>query len=247
MIDLIRTEIIKMKRSNIWISVVIIPMISILFGSGNYYLNKGILQNQWYSLWTQVSLFYGLFFYTITIAITASYSWRMEHKDNNWNRILALPYTYSQLIISKLISVAIVSLCIQTVFIVFYYITGKFVFRFQTGFPMETFIWIGVSWFVSISICSLQSFISMKIKSFSIPVGIALFLCFIGMGFYLFQGLGENLVYLSPNSLLMIGMSSNTTEILTILEYTKVIISTIVFATFFVFLSVRSMKKIRSM
>lgn len=245
--NLIKTEFIKLKKSNVWTSVAVIPMISILFGSGNYYMNREILQNQWYSLWTQVSLFYGFFFYAIILAITASYSWRMEHKDNNWNRILALPYTYSQLIISKFISISIVSLFIQSIFVVFYYITGKFIFQFQTGFPYEVFLWAGISWIISIAICTMQSFISMKIKSFSIPVGIALFLCFVGIGFYIFNeiGLGENLAYFSPNSLLIVGMSSNKSEILKVLEYIKMIVSTIFFTIFFTLLSIRSIKKMR--
>lgn len=246
MINLIRMEFIKLKKSNIWTSAVIIPMISIFLGSGNYYLNREILKSQWYSLWTQVSLFYGFFFYAITIAIIASYSWRMEHKDNNWNRILALPYSYSQIIISKIASISIVSLCIQLIFLIFYYVTGRFVFQFQMAFPFEIFMWMGISFITSIAICSMQSFISMNIKSFSIPVGIALFLCFAGIGFYFFKGFGENLVYFSPNSLLMIGMSSNRTEILEISQYVKILISAILFTILFIFLSIKSMKKMRN-
>lgn len=244
--NLIRIEFMKLKKSNVWISAVIIPMISVLLGSGNYYLNREILKSEWYSLWTQVSLFYGFFFYTITIAIICSYSWRMEHKDNNWNRILALPYSYLQLIISKIVSVSIVSLCIQAIFLIFYYVTGKFIFGFKTGFPPEVFIWVGISWIISISVCSMQSFISMNIKSFSVPVGVALFLCFIGIGFYVFEGLGENLVYFSPNSLLIKGMSSNETEMLKISEYIKMLISTLLFTVFFIYLSIISIKKIRN-
>ena len=64
MMNLIRIEFMKLKKSNIWTSAVIIPMISVFLGSGNYYLNREILKSEWYSLWTQVSLFYGFFFYT---------------------------------------------------------------------------------------------------------------------------------------------------------------------------------------
>ncbi|NLY46087.1 MAG: ABC transporter permease subunit [Tissierella sp.] len=243
MLELIKTEFFKMRRSGIWIPIVFIPMVSVLFGSGNYYLNREILQSQWYSLWTQVSLFYGLFFYAITIAIAASYSWRMEHKDNNWNRILALPYDYSQIIISKLISISIVSLCIQFTLLIFYYLVGEFVFQFQLDFPREVIIWGVVSWIVSISICALQSFISMKIKSFSVPVGISFCLCFIGLGFYAFKGLGENLTYFSPNSLLITSMPSNKAETFEVLEYFKMIISGLGFTIFFTCLSIMSIKK----
>lgn len=245
MSELIKTELMKMKRSNVWLSMILIPMTSVLLGGGNYYLNREALQSQWYSLWTQASLFYGFFFYAVTIAITASYSWRMEHQDNNWNRILALPYRHSQIIVSKIISISMVSLCIQLTFVVFYYVAGKFIFQFQTGFPIEVFIWTSVSWISSIAICAMQSFVSMKLKSFSIPVGIALFFCFVGFAFYVYKGFGENLVYFSPNSLLITSMSSNKTEILGWIDYIKVLLSSIGFTVFFTFLSTSSMKKMR--
>ncbi len=93
----------------------------------------------------------------------------------------------------------------------------------------------------------MQSFISMKIKSFSIPVGIALFLCFIGIGFYVGEaiGLGDNLAYFFPNSLLIVGMSSNQSEILKISEYIKILLSAILFTVFFTLLSTRRVKKMR--
>ncbi len=107
--------------------------------------------------------------------------------------------------------------------------------NFKWNFPMK-FLSVGVvSWIISIAICAMQSFISMKIKSFSIPVGIALFLCFIGIGFYVLNETGlENLAYFSPpNSLLILGMPSNKSEILEISEYIKMIISAILFTIFF--------------
>lgn len=54
-------EILKLKNSFIWYVLLALPLISVLIGSGNFYLNQGILKKEWYSLWTQVSLFYGNF------------------------------------------------------------------------------------------------------------------------------------------------------------------------------------------
>ena len=46
----IKSEIIKLKRSSIVPVLIIIPLIAVFMGTGNYYMNIGVLQNKWYSL-----------------------------------------------------------------------------------------------------------------------------------------------------------------------------------------------------
>ena len=62
-------EILKLKGSKIALPVILLPLISVLLGSGNFVANPHELVNGWYSLWTQVALFYGYFFYPIIISI----------------------------------------------------------------------------------------------------------------------------------------------------------------------------------
>lgn len=57
----ISAEWLKLRHSRIGLVIAVLPIISMLIGSANFYLNQGALQNGWYSLWTQVSLFYGVF------------------------------------------------------------------------------------------------------------------------------------------------------------------------------------------
>lgn len=44
-----------------------------------------------YSLWTQYTLFYALFFYSPLIGICAAYLWRVEHHGHNWNLMMTMP------------------------------------------------------------------------------------------------------------------------------------------------------------
>lgn len=57
----ISAEWLKLRHSRISLVIAVLPIISLLIGCANYYLNQGALQNGWYSLWIQVSLFYGVF------------------------------------------------------------------------------------------------------------------------------------------------------------------------------------------
>ena len=58
-----RAELIKLKRSFIWIVFLILPILSTLMGCFNYLQNIDILTDGWYALWTQATLFYSNFFF----------------------------------------------------------------------------------------------------------------------------------------------------------------------------------------
>ncbi len=58
-----RAELMKLKRSFIWVVFLILPLISTVMGCANYLQNVDILDSLWYSLWTQTTLFYSNFFF----------------------------------------------------------------------------------------------------------------------------------------------------------------------------------------
>ena len=70
-------ELIKLKRNPIWIPFLLIPLISAVIGTFNFTQNQGILQNTWEDLWTQQSLFLGIFFLSPLVGILCSLLWRM--------------------------------------------------------------------------------------------------------------------------------------------------------------------------
>ena len=53
----VKAESLKLKRSPVWLAFFALPMISAFFGTMNYKMNIGILKSEWYSLWSQHSLF----------------------------------------------------------------------------------------------------------------------------------------------------------------------------------------------
>jgi len=58
----IMAEQIKLRHSPVWLAFIILPVLSAVMGTFNYLQNIGILQDQWYSLWTQHTLFLCYFF-----------------------------------------------------------------------------------------------------------------------------------------------------------------------------------------
>ena len=63
----IRTEAAKLRRSVIWLACLLLPIIPAIMGVFNYQSNLGILTNGWYSLWSQVTLFYSNFFMRLSL------------------------------------------------------------------------------------------------------------------------------------------------------------------------------------
>lgn len=72
----IRAENRKLHASPIWFMFFILPIISAGYGTFNYLQNLEILRDGWYSLWTQHTLFYSLFFFPCMVAVYAAYLWR---------------------------------------------------------------------------------------------------------------------------------------------------------------------------
>ncbi|SHF06979.1 ABC transporter permease [Anaerotignum propionicum] len=98
----ISAEWMKLHHSHIWIILMILPILSVLIGSANFYMNQGVLTKEWYSLWSQVGLFYGEFFFPILIAICCAYMWRLEHHNKNWNMIMTAPVSTTSIFLSKI-------------------------------------------------------------------------------------------------------------------------------------------------
>ena len=86
LINAIRAENLKSRHSNMWVAVLILPLLTAAIGAIIYGINASANLYDgavWQQLWLQTGLFYGYFFFPILIAICASYLWRLEHTNDN--------------------------------------------------------------------------------------------------------------------------------------------------------------------
>ena len=98
----VKAESLKLKRSPVWLAFFALPMISAFFGTMNYKMNLGVLKSEWYSLWSQHTLFLCYLFMPALIGTYCSYLWRLEHTRHNWNSFLTAPLPISSLYLGKL-------------------------------------------------------------------------------------------------------------------------------------------------
>ncbi len=232
----ISAELLKLRHSRIGLVLAVLPSISLMIGCANFYLNQGVLENGWYSLWNQVCIFYGEFFLPILIAICCSYVCRLEHLNRNWNMILTSPVSVASIFLAKLLVVSILILFTQAFFLGLYWLAGT-LFSLPGNFPVETIGWSVRGWYATLSISALQLAISLRIRSFATPIGICLCAVFIGLGMYT-----ANLGIFFPYSLLTIGMSVLNQDQLTTIQNIFFGVTNLSFIIIFASISIRRLK-----
>lgn len=196
----ILAEGLKLRHSRIWGILLVLPLISVLIGCANFYMNQGVLQKEWYSLWSQTGLFYGQFFFPILMAICCAYLCRLEHFQKNWNLMLTAPVPVSSIFWAKLSVAGVLLALVQALFFALYWAGGSLV-GLSGALPSELPGWLFRGWFAGLAVCSLQLMLSMRIRSFAVPIGLGLCASLLGLGLQVFK-----LGMLFPHSLLASGM-----------------------------------------
>ncbi|QOT11056.1 ABC transporter permease [Paenibacillus sp. JNUCC32] len=232
----ISAEWLKLRHSRIGLIIAVLPILSLLIGCANYYFNQDALQNGWYSLWTQVALFYGVFFLPILISICCSYIGRLEHLNRNWNMVMTSPVSIASVFLAKWMVVGVLILFAQVLFIGLYWLAGT-LFSLPGPFPVETIGWMIRGWYACMSIVALQLGLSLRIRSFATPIGISLSAVFIGLGMYV-----AKLGLFFPYSLLNIGMSVMSQDKLTDMQNILFWMINLAFIIIFASMSIRRLK-----
>lgn len=202
----IKSERLKLKRSPVWLAFFVLPMISAFFGTANYMANQGVLKSEWYSLWSQHTLFLCYVFMPALIGTYCSYLWRLEHMHNNWNSFLTAPVSRTSLYIGKLVQSIVMILTGNSWIFLLYYLCGKLCNLPGTP-PKEVIGWFAGGILGGIVVCCVQLTISMVIRSFAIPIGIGLAG---GIGGLMMTNNGWGLYY--PYTLYCMGMRANNPQ-----------------------------------
>ena len=87
----LRSEGMKCRRSPVWAVFLVLPLFPAIMGTLNYLGNLEILDNGWYSLWSQHTIFSASFFMPAQFGVFCAWQWRLEHTDHNWNSLMTAP------------------------------------------------------------------------------------------------------------------------------------------------------------
>ena len=199
----IKTEQMKLRHAHLWLVFFAIPLLPTVLGAANYLNNISMLKSEWYSLWTQHSLFYANFFYGPLIAIYCSYIWRVEHLNYNWNSLMTMPVAEGDIFLAKLLLALRCTVTLQLWVGVLFSISGKLV-GLPGLPPAEILFWLLRGSLGGMVIAALQLLLSMMIRSFAVPIAIALLGSVAG---FLLNNKGFGMIW--PYSLMMMGMNAS--------------------------------------
>lgn len=199
----LRAEQMKLRRSPVWLAFLLLPILPAFMGTFNYLQNIGILQEEWYSLWTQHTLFTCYFFLPAILGVYCSYLCRLEHTNHNWNATLTAPVPVSAIVLAKLLSASLMVLLTQAWVGVLFVLSGKLI-GLTSPIPPDLPVWLACGALGGVVICALQLCISLVIHSFAVPVGLALIGGIAGLA-AMAKGYGAWF----PYSLISMGMRAN--------------------------------------
>lgn len=230
-----RAERSKLKHSPVWLAFFLLPLIPAFFGTINYLNNLTILDDLWYSLWTQHTLFSCYFFLPLVIGIYCAYLWRLEHTGHNWNLVLTVPISRTVLILAKLANAAVLTVFIVLWSVLLYIISG-ILCGLGTNLPLyDILCWTFGGICGGIVICAVQLFLALVIRSFAVAVGIALIGGLSGLA-----TIAKGYPYINPYSLLCLGMKANNPN--QNVNYMLFTLSCICFFSLFLILSILYLK-----
>lgn len=178
---MLRAEILKLKRSATWIIALILPLLAVTTGTINLANNPDTLDAGWASFTSQVTLFYGLLFFSIGIGLIASTAWRVEHRGTNWNLLLTTTRKPVKLVVAKVLVIMIPVAFMQLVLVAGTLISGTLVLGLEGAIPWQFALIGAISVLTALPLIAVQSLLSMLLKSFAAPVAICLLGCVVGV------------------------------------------------------------------
>lgn len=229
MIRLLKAERMKLKRSPIWLAFLILPVVPAVLGTLNYLGNLELLQSEWYSLWTQHTLFTDYFFLPIMIGVYCAYIMRLEHMNHNWNKVLTMPVNRALIFISKVCTASFMIFISEVWIGILFIVSGKLVGMTAPPPIKSIVVWCLFGTLGGMVMAAVQLFLSLYIKSFALPVGIAFAGGLSGLLF-----LAKKLGHIWPYSLMAYGMNSNSPQKMAESGYGIFVVICIVYLTIFV-------------
>ena len=127
--------------------------------------------------------------------------------NGNWNRLMTMPVSPAVIVITKLITAMKMAVLSLAWIAVLFMVSGK-IAGLDSPFPIQAAQWLICGVLGSAAVCSLQLMLSMVIRSFAVPVGMALIGGIAGLA-----ALAKGVPFFWPYALFAYGMRANNPNI----------------------------------
>ncbi|MBB6730559.1 ABC transporter permease [Cohnella zeiphila] len=166
---MMRSEWIKIRRSVIWLLVLVSPLIAALFGL--FAANKEG-DFPWIEALSLMSVLHAMLFLPLLTGVYASLLCRYEHAGGGWKSMLASPVSRTQVYVVKFILVMLMLAVTQLLLFAALLLVG-FAHGFNGPIPWrELTTSFAGGWVACLPLAALQLFASVALQSFAAPLAI---------------------------------------------------------------------------
>ncbi|MGN7133726.1 ABC transporter permease [Rhodococcoides corynebacterioides] len=171
---MLSAEVLRLKRSQVWAVVVVLPLVMSALGVVNTAASGTGLAEGWDTLWLRTAVFFGLFPLAPGVAVLASLVWRPEHRGGNWTALMSGPVSSARIVVAKTAVVAGLGIAMLAVQLAAVWVLGAAFFGLDGALPPRYLVVAAVTAAAVIPLAALQSLLSMIMRSFAAPIGVAL-------------------------------------------------------------------------
>ncbi|WP_079710348.1 ABC transporter permease [Paraliobacillus ryukyuensis] len=169
MLAILRSEIFKFRKANIWALIFVGPVIAIFAGLVD---SSDLPVNSWVYTVLMMNLVYAVLFLPLITGVFASIVCRYEHQAGGWKQLLALPVTKGRVFLAKYLLLIGLVFLMQLLYLGAIYLVGN-IQGFADPFPLEI-IWKSVlgGWIATFPLIALQLWLAIWFKSFAAPFAV---------------------------------------------------------------------------
>lgn len=99
-VRILRSEWLKLRKSNIWLLIFVSPALASLVGFVSQ--SEAGKEEEWLLLFSYMGVTHALLFLPLLTGVFAAFICRYEHGGGGWKQVLALPISRTQLFVAKL-------------------------------------------------------------------------------------------------------------------------------------------------
>lgn len=168
--NLLQSEVLKIRKTNIWILLFISP--SLAFFTGLVTEQQDGMSDEWVFPLMMMTIAHAILFLPLIIGVFTSFVCRYEHQNGGWKQLLSLPILRSHVYLSKFIIVTSLIAINQLLFIGGLFIIGV-IKGFTDPIPIGIILKSALGGFIaSLPLIALMLLVSMAWSSFAAPLAL---------------------------------------------------------------------------
>lgn len=165
-------ELMKTRRSLVWLLVLIGPLLTSLQMITINPANQADGMNEWGMLYSYSIIQYAVLFLPLLAGVLSAFICRFEHLNGGWKQVLALPVSRSYVYLSKLLLVASLLAVTQLLLLVLFLLAGT-VKGISDPIPWDVLLKsITAGWIATLPLAAVQMWVSVIWRSFGAPLAL---------------------------------------------------------------------------